>query len=1280
MFSGAGKDRWCLKKTLIQARLRAGRLHNKQLLPIHAANREWMAHHIYGWETIRLCRVRALETNPYNFSAATAGATICFDLLLALQGGASPCEGPDEPDEGVYLQYRIGNGQWVTIHYFDPAPGDNPQLTNWNNWCFQLPQAALTSNVSIRWFQDNDSGADYDHWGLDNVQIFFNDPTFTISASNAQGSVFSFPQGSSGGDLPPQYPRENTTYIFNMTNTSGTTCSDSITIYVKDPQFEITAGRDTTVCDGRCVTLNSSAKVVKSYAQTRTFANTQTTAIATGIAGAATTINVAVAGMNNQNLQPGMIQSVCISSLTFFGFNLFPPGQQTLGDLRIRLICPDSSIITLVPAGVTTSSTPFDGYTNTCFTATSTTNIGSAAPPYTGSYQPNQSFNNLNGCSTNGVWKMEISVNNAASFGNGFFTGWSITLFDPEISYNGNFTWAPTTDMNNPTSPTPTICPTETREYVLTVTDTAGCKTVRDTVRIAVDSNCCNFTIAANTTQPSCGASNGAISITASPAGNYTYLWNDNNTSATRNNLPAGSYSVTVTDVANGGCERDTTIVLNTAGNLSLQLTNPVNPSCGQANGSVTVGLSGGTAPYVVTITNGGNTQTLNVPIAITQAVPNLPGGTYTVVVTDAQQCQQTQTITLTEPAAPSISSITATPETCLGDNDGTATVTAVGGSGALTYAWSNNGGTAFTATNLAPGNYTVTVTDGLNCSVTGNVSVAAGQVCCNINISAQLVQPDCGQSNGSIALTVSPQGNYSYAWSGGGSTTATNSNLNAGTYRVTVTDLANNCTEDTVFALSNPGAPTIDNVATTAESCDGNDGTLAVTATGPGVLTIEWSTGATDFALTGLQAGSYAFTVADGQGCAAAGIAAVAAATGCCNFTAAAAATDATCAGNDGSIAVSIVTQGTAPYTYSIDGVNYQQGATLSGLVAGVYDVYVRDANGCGDTVSVTVGGAVNSLVLTLDVVEPGCAGANNGSVTAAVSGANGNVSYVWSTTPVQTGAAITGLAAGTYTVTVTDAAGCTATETATLTAAQPVSIDLGNDRTFCAGSSATLNAGAGFAAYAWSTGETTESIGVSASDVYSVTVTNASGCTATDGVAVTVIETPEVLLTADTTIYENNPFALKPEIVGNTQGATYLWLPAEGLSCNNCLSPVANPDDTTTYTLVFTDVNGCVNEASITINVLKGARVYMPNVFSPNGDGSNDILFPLGIGVKAIEWKVFNRWGELVFVTTDFNIGWDGTFKGLPQPAGVYVYVMQVTFMNNISQSYNGSVTLVR
>jgi len=131
---------------------------------------------VHAWMGSNTPSPRTLTSSSLNLSTATAGVTICFDLLFASQGDVAPCEGPDEPDEGVYLQFSTNGGAtWTDLNYFDPNGGNDPQLTNWNNWCFQLPPGAITANTIIRWHQIADSGQDYDHWGIDNVQIYQND-------------------------------------------------------------------------------------------------------------------------------------------------------------------------------------------------------------------------------------------------------------------------------------------------------------------------------------------------------------------------------------------------------------------------------------------------------------------------------------------------------------------------------------------------------------------------------------------------------------------------------------------------------------------------------------------------------------------------------------------------------------------------------------------------------------------------------------------------------------------------------------------------------------------------------------------------------------------------------------------------------------------------------------------------------------------------------------------------------------------------------------------------
>ena len=424
---------------------------------------------------------RAMETLAYNLLPATAGVTVCFDMLFAVQADAAPCEGPDEPDEGVYLQYSTNGGStWTTIHYFDPNGGNDPQLVNWNNWCFALPPAAITATTQIRWFQDNDSGADYDHWGIDNVIIYFNDPTYNITWLHDN---YSYGVGNSGGANPnPVCPTADTSFIVTMTN-GFETCYDTVFIDVDDPQIVVDAGNDTSICPGACVILDGSATVIERAARVVTYGNYEFQPVVSAF-GANTEININITDLNMTSVQPNSILQVCIDGLSFFGTILFPPTQISINALEINLFCPSGQGIRLVPSGATSSNNPLIGYVQTCFVPAGGAIIANASVPYTGNFAPVHPFNNLAGCQANGVWILQVKMTSFLGFGQGLFTGWNITFADPEISYPAGFTWSPTAGMTNANMLNPTVCPTTTTTYTLTAFDTAGCVSVSDMVTV----------------------------------------------------------------------------------------------------------------------------------------------------------------------------------------------------------------------------------------------------------------------------------------------------------------------------------------------------------------------------------------------------------------------------------------------------------------------------------------------------------------------------------------------------------------------------------------------------------------------------------------------------------------------------------------------------------------------------------------------------------------------------------------------------------------------------
>jgi hypothetical protein len=388
--------------------------------------------------------------------------------------------------------------------------------------------------------------------------------------------------------------------------------------------------------------------------------------------------------------------------------------------------------------------------------------------------------------------------------------------------------------------------------YTVTVS-AGGCTT---TTSVTLSNNGTQPTLTTTPTSAACGTPNGSVATSVQGGGGpYTYTWSNNagNVSSI-SNVASGSYSVTVTD---GTCSASATAFVGNTGGPTATAT-PTNVSCnGGSNGGASASATGGTAGYSYSWNNGGNTAvisglaagtytvtvsdqnsclatasvTVSQPSAIVPSVnttavscfngtngsatasanggtgtlsytwsnsatgtniSNLGAGNYCVTVTDANQCTVSACQTIANPTQVA-GSITKLDVSCNGGNNGTATLSASGGTGAFTYLWSNSATTA-NVSNLAAGNYTVTITDGNNCTATASTGITEP--------TALALTPTCnatilGQSTGSASVNVtggtSP---YSYNWSSG-STAATASNLSAGIVNVTVTD-ANNCTSTT--------------------------------------------------------------------------------------------------------------------------------------------------------------------------------------------------------------------------------------------------------------------------------------------------------------------------------------------------------------------------------------------------------------------------------------------------------------------------------------------------
>ncbi len=533
------------------------------------------------------------------------------------------------------------------------------------------------------------------------------------------------------------------------------------------------------------------------------------------------------------------------------------------------------------------------------------------------------------------------------------------------------------------------------------------------------------FSISATTTAPSCGASNGAITVNPAPAGAYTYTWVPNvSANNTASNLAAGSYQVSI-DL--NGCQKDTTIVLsNSAGPTNIVIT-PTNASCGLSNGSVTLGaVTGGVGPYTYNFNNLGFSGTTN--------YSNLAAGSYTLIVKDAAGCTYSApNIVLTGGTAPTAITVTPTNPSCGQSNGAIALGTVTGGTSPYTYNFNNLGFSATTNyPNLAAGNYSLIVQDASGCTFNAPNSVltsSAGPT----GITTTPTNPACGQSNGAVSLgaVVGGTAPYTYNFNNLGFSATTNyPNLAAGSYTLEVTDAAGCTYIAPSVSLSNSNGPTAIAVTPTNPSCGQSDGLVSLGNVTGGTAPYTYNFNNLGYGSTtnfpNLAAGNYTLDVQDANGCI---FSAPAIALNNANGPTAIVVniTNSTCSQSNGSVSLGTVTGGTAPYTYNFNSLGYSNTITYSTLAAGSYTLLVQDASGCVYTApSATITTSNGPTAIAVTPYNPSC-GQSNGTVTlGSVTGGTAPYTYNFNNQGFSGNTSYTNLASGTYTLAVTDGAGC--------------------------------------------------------------------------------------------------------------------------------------------------------------------------------------------------------------------------------------------------------------
>ncbi|WP_426484543.1 gliding motility-associated C-terminal domain-containing protein [Flavobacterium sp. 2] len=562
--------------------------------------------------------------------------------------------------------------------------------------------------------------------------------------------------------------------------------------------------------------------------------------------------------------------------------------------------------------------------------------------------------------------------------------------------------------------------------YIVTVTDSKGC-TDTETVTIGEPSNILVAAIDSKTDVSCKGDATGSAtaSATGGTAG-YSYSWNTVpvQTGATATNLVTGTYIVIVTD-SKGCTDTETVTIGEPSAVLSCSVVqNKAVTANGLSDGEATVTPLGGNGGYTYLWDNNETTQ---------KALA-LSAGLHSVTVTDSKGCKTTCTVTITEPNVLSCSITQDDPAKCYGDSNGKATVVAIGGNGEYTYLW-DNGETTAQAIGLTAGTHEVTVTDKLGYKTKCSVVIGQPQAPLTASITSKTDVNCKGDATGSAtASATGGNGTYSYSWNTvPAQNTATATGLIAGTYIVTVTD-AKGCTDTEQVIISEPANPLTASITSKTDvNCKGDaTGSATASATGgTGTYSYSWNTNPiqTSATATNLIAGTYIVTVTDEKGCTDTEQVIISEPTN--PLTASITSkTDVNCKGDATGSATASATGGTGTYSYSWNTVPVQTSATATNLTAGTYIVTVTDEKGCTDTEQVIISEPQAPLTATKSQINPGCGGAATGSATVVASGGTAPYTYSWNTIPVQTTATASNLASGSYTVIITDAKGCTHSE----------------------------------------------------------------------------------------------------------------------------------------------------------------------------------------------------------------------------------------------------------
>jgi len=781
------------------------------------------------------------------------------------------------------------------------------------------------------------------------------------------------------------------------------------------------------------------------------------------------------------------------------------------------------------------------------------------------------------------------------------------------------------------------------------------------------------FQLKITTTPASCGSGNGMITV--NPSGGVSpYSYSFDGDAWQRSGYHAASGGTHTVDVRDAtGATVNATVNVPSNGNTpTATITNIKKPSgCATKDASLTLKASGGTPPYSYSLA-GHSWQS-------SPTFSNLTPGYYRLYVIDAKGCIYSTSYTFYGCVSLTTSGTSAT----CSNNNGTITVEAHDAYPPYTYSLDGikyQGSGKFTG--LSSGVYTIHVKDGRGQASLFSYTLGYS---CGLSLSGTETDMTCGGSpDGTItAKAVGGAPPYNYTIDGihfqsnnvfGG--------LLSGLYTVMVKDASGNRHQVNVTVGGNCPGPAV-TVTVQNPDCLHSTGAItvhAVRGTAPYVYSLDGVKFQSSAVFQLLPVGNYEVTVKDANDLTATTRVVLSNPSA---PTVSVTTHNADCGGQGAAVTIQ-ATGGTSPLQYSLDGANYQTGNVFSNVPVGKFTAYVKDARGCiGDRAGEII---QQCLKATLASTGAGC-GKSDGSINVAVSG--GAVPYTYSRDGVnfQSSPVFSSLPVGSYTVTIKDAGGLTASVTDSVPLNNDLKVDANPEMVVCEGRSAVIKATSNGTAFIWqpATGLNDPTLlqptaSPMATTTYSLTARNGP-CQQTVSVNVVVRPTPILSAGKDTSILAGQSFTLHAEDISNSGFNSWQWSPPDGLDNPSSRDPVANPEKSTTYTVTAATDGECEATASISIKVFSTSNIFVPNAFTPNGDGHNDVLRAIPIGIRDFGYfAVWNRWGQRVFYTTDPAIGWDGSIGGRLGEAGTFVWKVSGVDYKGDRVQQEGTVLLIR